>query len=40
MARLWKTVQAPERGLDAEAKLQSAYPNSEWTKRLSAAPTE
>lgn len=38
MARLWKTVQAPERGLDAEAKLQSAYPNSEWTKKLSAAP--
>jgi tetratricopeptide (TPR) repeat protein len=38
MARLWKTVQAPERGLDAEAKLQSAYPNSEWTKRLAASP--
>lgn len=39
MARLWKTVQAPERGLEAEDKLKSAYPNSEWTKRLAAAPT-
>ena len=35
MARLWKTVQAPERGLDAEAKLTAAYPNSEWAKKLS-----
>lgn len=35
MARLWKTVQLPERGVEAEAALQSAYPNSEWTKKLS-----
>ena len=38
MARLWKTVQSPERGLEAEDKLKAAYPNSEWTKRLTAAP--
>jgi tetratricopeptide (TPR) repeat protein len=40
LARLWKTVQAPERGLDAEAKLTSTYPDDEWTKKLSggAAP--
>jgi tetratricopeptide (TPR) repeat protein len=38
MAKLWKTVQAPERGLEAEAKLQSSYPNSEWTKKLSNTP--
>uniref|UniRef100_A0A7C4QQU5 Tetratricopeptide repeat protein n=1 Tax=Schlesneria paludicola TaxID=360056 RepID=A0A7C4QQU5_9PLAN len=35
MTRLWKLVQSPERSLDAEAKLQSTYPNSEWTKKLS-----
>lgn len=35
MTRLWKLVQFPERSLDAEAKLQSNYPNSEWTKKLS-----
>ncbi|HET6425542.1 MAG TPA: tetratricopeptide repeat protein [Planctomycetaceae bacterium] len=35
MTKLWKTVQLPERGLEAEAKLQSSYPNSEWTKKLS-----
>lgn len=34
MSRLWKLVQAPERGLDAEAKLTSAYPNNAWTKKL------
>jgi hypothetical protein len=38
MARLWKTVQSPERGLEAEAKLQKDYPNSDWTKKLSGAP--
>lgn len=38
MSRLWKTVQFPERGLDAEAKLAAAYPNSTWTKKLAAAP--
>lgn len=37
MARLWKTVQAPERGVDAEAKLTSLYPNSEWAKKLGGA---
>lgn len=35
MTKLWKAVQLPERGLEAEAKLQSSYPNSEWTKKLS-----
>ncbi len=35
MTKLWKAVQLPERGLEAEAKLQSNYPNSEWTKKLS-----
>jgi len=40
MARLWKTVQSPERSLEAEAKLQSAYPNSEWTKKLSGTAAE
>ncbi len=34
MAKLWKSVQLPERGLEAEATLQSSYPNSEWTKKL------
>lgn len=38
MARLWKTVQAPERGIDAEAKLTASYPNSSWAKKLTAAP--
>lgn len=37
MTKLWKAVQLPERGLEAEAKLQSSYPNSEWTKKLSTA---
>ncbi len=37
MARLWKTVQAPERGVDAEAKLTALYPNSEWVKKLGGA---
>lgn len=35
MSRLWKLVQSPERGLEAEAKLTSAYPNSDWAKKLS-----
>lgn len=35
MARLWKLVQSPERGLEAEAKLTAAYPNSDWAKKLS-----
>lgn len=38
LTRLWKAVQLPERGLEAEAKLQSAYPNSEWTKKLTQTP--
>jgi len=38
MARLWKTVQSPERGLDAENKLTTAYPNSSWTKKLTTTP--
>lgn len=34
MSRLWKQVQLPERGLDAEAKLTASYPNSAWAKKL------
>lgn len=34
MARLWKVVQAPERGISAEAKLTSSYPDSEWAQKL------
>jgi tetratricopeptide (TPR) repeat protein len=34
LARLWKLVQSPERGLDAEAKLTASYPNSAWAKKL------
>lgn len=34
MAKLWKLVQSPERGLDAEAKLTGTYPNSLWAKKL------
>ncbi len=40
LARLWKTVQHPDRSLEAQAKLEGAYPNSEWTKKLGAAGTE
>ncbi len=37
MSRLWKTVQFPERGLDAEGKLLASYPNSPWAKKLGGA---
>lgn len=33
LGRLWKTVQLPERGAEAIAKLQGTYPNSDWTKK-------
>lgn len=36
LSRLWKAVQLPERSLDAQAKLESKYANSEWVKKLSA----
>lgn len=39
MSRLWKLVQSPERGLDAEAKLTGAYPNSSWAKKLAGGAT-
>ncbi|HUQ69385.1 MAG TPA: tetratricopeptide repeat protein [Planctomycetaceae bacterium] len=35
MAKLWKSVNSPDRGLDAEAKLTASYPKSEWAKKLS-----
>lgn len=38
MAQLWKTVQSPERGLDAADKLTAAYPNSPWAKKLTVSP--
>ena len=34
LARLWNTVGQPGRAGEAVAKLQSDYPNSEWTKKL------
>lgn len=34
LTRLWKEVQLPERGLEARAKLEGNYPNSEWAKKL------
>lgn len=37
MSRLWKTVQFPERGIDAEGKLLASYPNSPWAKKLGGA---
>jgi tetratricopeptide (TPR) repeat protein len=36
LSQLWKQMQYPERGEEAEAMLASRYPNSEWTKRLTA----
>ncbi len=38
LAKLWKTVQHPERALEAQAKLEGEHPESEWTKKLAAAP--
>lgn len=40
LVKLWKAVQHPDRALEAQAKLEGSYPNSEWTKKLGAAPTE
>lgn len=40
LARLWKVVQHPDRSLEAQAKLEGSYPNSEWTKKLGSAATE
>jgi tetratricopeptide (TPR) repeat protein len=40
LAKLWKTVQHPDRALEAQAKLEGSYPNSDWTKKLGAAPAE
>jgi tetratricopeptide (TPR) repeat protein len=40
LSRLWKQIQFPERGLDAQGKLQQSYANSDWAKKLSAAPGE
>jgi tetratricopeptide (TPR) repeat protein len=38
LAKLWKVVQHPDRALEAQAKLEGSYPNSEWTKKLGATP--
>jgi tetratricopeptide (TPR) repeat protein len=40
LAKLWKTVQHPDRALEAQAKLEGTYPNSEWTKKLGSGATE
>jgi tetratricopeptide (TPR) repeat protein len=40
LAKLWKVVQYPDRALEAQAKLEGTHPNSEWTKKLAAAPAE
>ena len=34
LSRLWSSVGHPERGAEAEAKLNSEYPNNEWTQKL------
>lgn len=34
LSQLWKLVGKPDRAADAQAKLESAYPNSEWAKKL------
>ncbi|MCA8997940.1 MAG: tetratricopeptide repeat protein [Planctomycetaceae bacterium] len=36
LARLWPAVGDPARGAEASAKLEQDYPNSEWTKKLTA----
>lgn len=40
LTKLWKVVLQPDRSLEAQAKLEGTHPNSEWTKKLAAAPTE
>jgi tetratricopeptide (TPR) repeat protein len=40
LAKLWKAVQHPDRALEAQAKLEGSYPNSEWTKKLGATTAE
>jgi len=40
MAKLWKTVQSPERGDAAVDKLIASYPKSEWAKKLSGGTAE
>jgi tetratricopeptide (TPR) repeat protein len=40
LARLWKAVQYPDRALEAQAKLEGMYPNSEWAKKLGAGGAE
>lgn len=37
LSRLWRTVQHDDRALDAQAKLVSSYPNSEWAKKAAGA---
>lgn len=34
LARLWASAGHPERGAEAEARLEANYPNNEWTQRL------
>ena len=40
LAQLWPTVGHPDRAAEAVSRLQSRYPNSEWTKRLPGARRE
>ena len=37
LSRLWNAVERPERAADARAELESKYPDSPWTKRLTQA---
>jgi tetratricopeptide (TPR) repeat protein len=34
LSKLWKAVQLPDRAIEAQAKLESDYPNSPWAKKL------
>ncbi|NOX55211.1 MAG: tetratricopeptide repeat protein [Planctomycetes bacterium] len=40
LSRLWNAVERPERAADARAELESKYPDSPWTKRLTAASSQ
>ena len=36
LSQLWRTIRHPDRAAEAAARLKTDYPNSEWTKKLSA----
>lgn len=40
LARLWAKVGQPGRAAESKEKLETDYPNSEWTKQLKAAPVD